>query len=171
MWPVFSFQSKQAGQQTWSLLLLSLPWWELCLFPTYLLKNTRVWRPAHAIQGSAFPALMLFICLISVSLGSTAGLRVCLAPLHKFSSPWLCHRGETGVQYPMASLGKGLVDPDWAERESWAMGRMKEGSGLHPQFRISNQSPLFYLQYLWRFVQSLLWRLWCLLWLQFLQRV
>lgn len=86
---------------------------------------------------------MLFICDISVSLRSVAGLGVRLAPLSKFSSPWLCHWDETGVQYPMTSLGKGLVDPGWAERGSWTRSRMREGSGLHPQFKISNQSHLF----------------------------
>lgn len=145
MWPVFSFRNKQAGQQSWLLLLLSFPWWELCLFPTCLLKNTRVWRPGCAARGSAFPALMLLICDISVPLRGTAGLSVCLAPLHKFSSPWLYHWGETGVQYPMAPLGTGLVEPGWAVRGSWAMGRVREGFRLHPQFSISNQNPLFNL--------------------------
>lgn len=60
-------------------------------------------------------------------------LQDCLAPLHKFSSPWLCHWGETRVWYPMASLGKGLLDPGWSERGFWAMRRMREGCGLHPQ--------------------------------------
>lgn len=145
MWPVFSFQNKQAEQQTWLLLLLFLPWWELCLFPTCFLKNM---GPAHAIQGSVFPALVLFSYDISVSLRNTAGFTVCLAPRHKFSSPCICHWDETGVQYPMASLGMELVDPGWSESGSWATGRMREGSGLHLQFKISSQSPLFYLWYL-----------------------
>lgn len=109
--------------------------------------------PDYTIQGSVYPALVLFIWDISDFLRSTTGPGMCLAPLHKFASPWhqLYRWGGAGDRHPTALLGQGLVDPGWDERGSWAIGRVGRGLGLHPQFKISNQTHFGYLWYLWRF--------------------
>lgn len=99
-------------------------------------------------SGLCSPALMPSVCDISVFLkrcrarrvfSTTAQIRISLAPALRLGWSWR-----------PASLGQGLVGPVWAERGSWAMGRVGEGSGLHPQFKISNQSSFGYLWYRWR---------------------
>lgn len=166
-WLVFSFQTTQREEPTWS-LLQCLPWWELCLFPPCLLKNKCEHEDLITALTAVFLALMLFIHNISGLPRSTAGLVFCTTAQNCISLvsalPLVCCWGP--ASYGMAGAGTGGPRLGW--KVVLACGEGGRSPWAAPAIQDFQTEPFCFFTTCGDFCQLFLRRWWSLLWLQLL---
>lgn len=108
-------------------------------------------------SGLCSPALMPSVCDISVFLKRRRARRVFSTAAQIRIS--LARALQLGWSWRPASLGQGLVGPVWAEKGSWAMGRVGEGLGCTHSSRFPTRAlsvicdidgDFFFQLFLWR---------------------